>query len=396
MKKLLCILLIAISASELTAQKITGEDFKFIEQNADKLLKGSIIVSKDGVNLYTPDGKANYAALWTRDFAYMVQNAGYLIPKNDILRCIEHLIGGIRVDGAAPDRVQPDGIAVYSGGGISSPLGKPNLDNAPFLIFTVYDYLTKYSGLNPTEQSTLFKKWENILLKSINYLPLSADGLIYNDPENPHSPYGFTDTVKKGGKLLKESLLYWEACKKMYTLYSAAGMKSEAAQCKTRYTAVEKSISELWSSENGMFLAATQNCRQVDIWGNIYALYIDFPMSKLQEKTITENLTKNYDRYVKWGQVRHLYRGEYWESLLGGVPENRYQNGAYWATPSGWLIEVLYKSSPELAERTARDILSHFKNNGIFECVYDDYTQLDSYVASATNILPAIKKLSTK
>lgn len=377
----------------MARDRITSEDVEYVRQQADKLLKGSIMKSVDGTDLYTPDGQAHYAALWTRDFAYMVQNAGELIPAEDIKACIEHTISGIRVDGAVPDRVQTDNLAVYAGGSPEKPLGEPNLDNAPFLILTIYDYLTKYSGLNQSQQIDQFKKWESVLMKAVNYVPLSSDGLIYNDPSKPHSPYGFTDTVKKGGKLFKESLLYWESLKKLAILYEMAGMKQEQTECENRAKAVENSISTLWSSQNGMFLAATQNCRQVDIWGNIYALYIGFPLEKEKQKSIENNLVKNYDRYVKWGQVRHLYDGEYWEDLLMPVEHNRYQNGAYWATPAGWLITVLSKISPDLAQRTACDVIDSFRANGIYECIYDDYKQLDSYVVSVTNILPAVKLL---
>ena len=57
-------------------------DIKAVTQ---RLLNGCIIKANNGINMYTPDGKGNYPSLWTRDFAYMVESAGDLIPEDDII-----------------------------------------------------------------------------------------------------------------------------------------------------------------------------------------------------------------------------------------------------------------------------------------------------------------------
>lgn len=54
--------------------------------------------------MYTPDDKASYAAFWTRDFAYMIENAGDLIPTEDIINGIEYLIYNADENGWMPDR----------------------------------------------------------------------------------------------------------------------------------------------------------------------------------------------------------------------------------------------------------------------------------------------------
>ena len=116
-------------------------DIVYLQRTAKKLLEGCIIKASDGTPLYTPDGKAHYAALWTRDFASMVENAGYLMSMRIIEKCIDYLIKGIREDGAVPDRVQADGRPVYAAGSPESPLGEPNIDNAQFLVFAVWSFL---------------------------------------------------------------------------------------------------------------------------------------------------------------------------------------------------------------------------------------------------------------
>ncbi|MFV0397428.1 MAG: hypothetical protein ACK5JU_05380, partial [Bacteroidales bacterium] len=202
------------------SQSIDKEDISFLELKAEEYIKGCVIQSNSGINLYTPDGKGNYKALWTRDFSYMVRYTGQYIPDSDLKACIEYLIQGQRADGSMPDRVQPDGIPVYAGGGIHSPLGEPNLDNGPFMVLLVEDYLKRLPSDAAIKQ---FETWSDALEKGLDYLPKSKNGLLYNSPEKPHSPYGFTDTVGKTGYLFMESLLYWQACKAMETLYNKVG-----------------------------------------------------------------------------------------------------------------------------------------------------------------------------
>ncbi len=161
---------------------------------------------------------------------------------------------------------------------------------------------------------------------------------------------------------------------------------------KRRAELIERNIDLLWSDSVGMFLAASIDCRQVDIWGNAYAIYIGFPLNGKRER-ILQFLAQNYDRYVWRGQVRHLLKGEYWQRLLVPVQPDRYQNGAYWATASGWVIWALSQRKPELAKKMFRDLVNDFKAGGICECIAEGYRQLESYVVSATNPLGAIRRL---
>lgn len=366
-------------------------DISFLELKTEEYVRGCVIQSKSGINLYTPDGKGNYKALWTRDFSYMVRYAGQYIPDSDLKACIEYLIQGQRADGSMPDRVQPDGIPVYAGGGIQSPLGEPNLDNGPFMVLLVEDYLNRLPSNAANKQ---FIAWCGALEKGLDYLPKDKNGLVYNSPEKPHSPYGFTDTVGKTGNLFMESLLYWQACKVMANLYEKAGIVDKKNKFIQQSRKIEQSISTLWNSSDGAFYAASVDCKQTDIWGNIYGLYINFPFTANQKNAIERFLISNYNRYVQAGQVRHLLVGEYWNRLLTPVNKDSYQNGAYWATPSGWLIKVMAAINPELAKRTTTELIRYFRENGIYECFFNDDKKLSTYVVSVTNPLYEIKQLS--
>ena len=183
-----------------------------LEAAARQELDGCRVVAHDGTVLFTPDGQGHYAALWTRDFAYMVECAGHLIDPAEMRAAIDYLLRGQRADGCIPDRVQADGRPVYSAGAAGAPLGDPPTDNAQFMVSLVHDYVRLAGDLDLARQNM------PALGKALAGVPRSAGGLVYIAPGRRQSPYGFTDVVAKTGELLFSSLLYWDACGKMAAL----------------------------------------------------------------------------------------------------------------------------------------------------------------------------------
>ena len=97
------------------------------------------------------------------------------------------------------------------------------------------------------------------------------------------------------------------------------------------------------------------------------------------------------------GQVRHLLRGEYWQRVIAPpdvIAPETYQNGAYWATASGWVIDGLKQIDPTLAQKTLADLVADFQANGIWECINDGgYQKVEHYVVSITNPRGALRRL---
>ncbi len=377
------------SAKALAESNPPGAERNYLIETTRKLLAGCRVPADDGTALFTPDGKGNYRALWTRDFAYMVENAGDLLPPEQVEAALRYLIKGIRADGAAPDRVRPDGVAVYVAGGENSPLGEPNIDNAQFLAIAVDAHLQR---LAPAARIRLFREWSGPLDRAMDYLPRSPAGLVFNDPQKPHSPYGFTDTVGKTGELLFESLLYWTASRRLADWHERYGDSAAAEEFQKRAKLIETNLVRLWDEPAGALLAATVDCRQIDIWGNAYTIWLDFPLGPNRERVL-DFLTANRERFLWLGQVRHLLKGEHWQRLLTPVAPERYQNGAYWATASGWMMWALAQKDPALGRAVWRDLIADFRGHGVFECVNEGYRQLDSYVVSAANPLAAARRL---
>ena len=75
------------------------------------------------------------------------------------------------------------------------------------------------------------------------------------------------------------------------------------------------------------------------------------------------------------------------------VEKKRYQNGAFWATPSGWVMGALNGRTPELARRMFADLVEDFRSGGICECVNAGYRNPERYVNSATNPRGAARKI---
>ena len=88
-------------------------------------------VADDGTPVYFPDGSGHYAALWTRDFCYLVEGAGALLPADEILAGIDYLLAGQSPDGVIPDRMQPDGTPIYLAGPPDAPCGGPRRLTTP-------------------------------------------------------------------------------------------------------------------------------------------------------------------------------------------------------------------------------------------------------------------------
>ncbi len=353
------------------------EKFAWLRVAADRQLEGCQIQAHDGTSLFTPDGIGNYRALWTRDFAFMVEYAGDLLEDREVHEAVRYLLHGQRPDGCMPDRVREDGVAVYSPGGESNPINDHAKDNGPFMAKLVILDVNRRGDLS------FFSEVEGAIERGMDFLKRSPTGLVWNDPNDPQSPFGFTDTIAKSGDLLFSSLLYWEACNDLADLCRRSGA-GDAAKYRKQARRIRSSLDTLWDEDSGMFFAASEDCRQIDIWGSAYAVYVG-AASRRQSARIAEYLDRNYSSIVSHGQVRHLPAGQFWERMLIPIKPGTYQNGAFWGTASGWVIAVLARRNPEKAAEMFNALVVDYQNHGIHECINGEYRKVPHYVSSATN-----------
>jgi len=188
-------------------------------------------------------------------------------------------------------------------------------------------------------------------------------------------------------------VLYWSAGRILAGWAKTSGDLVEEKAWTKRARSVETHIDALWDGRTGMFFAASHDCRQTDIRGSAYAVYYGFPLGDKKD-SIVSWLASNFSRYAWHGQIRHLPAGEYWQRQLMPVEKERYQNGVYWATPTGWVMGALNGKDRTLAKRLWVDLIDDFRAGGICECVSPDGNrQPPSYVNSATNPLGAARRL---
>ncbi len=365
--------------------RVSPQLYASFERHARESLQAVRNLADDGTPLYFPDGSGNYPALWTRDFCYMVEGAGRFIPNDEILGCIDYLLAGQREDGVVPDRVYADGHPVYCAGPESQPLGSgPPTDNPQFLAKLLCAYV-KLSG----DHQALAQRM-GAIMAAIESVPLSREALVFIDPNSPHSGYGFTDCIAKTGKVLFSSLLYWEACQRLGATCAAYEYHEDAHYWYERAEAIGPNLHEFVDEEYGLFVAASGDCKQLDIWGSAYAAVIRVA-SKKQARNIGQFLIDFYDEFVYHGFVRHLLAGQNWQRLLADIEPGAYQNGGYWALPVGWVAQTLALVDEEIARMLLADAAAEFDEHGVSEWISPSERRLQAYAAGAAAVLGCLQ-----
>ena len=293
-------------------------------------------------------------------------------------------VRALRTDGAGVDCVKFDGTPIYMPG--YGTMGKnPVADGSQFTVGIAWHTWQK------TRDRKFLEEIVDPLVKTMKTVPLNPDThLVHIQPgqERDRCPYGFTDTVHKQGDVLFCSLLYVQACRQL------ADLLGELDRDADRWTAAADQTAAsvrrvFWDPQVGLFRAATVRCQEHDIWGSAFAVYLGVADVE-QSQMIARYFKDHYTKIVQNGQIRHLPGGVYWE-LAGQRDE--YQNGAFWATPTGWFVYTLDLADPALADQTVIDMVADFQKNGACEWIFGEHHRLPNYLASAALPLAGIRAM---
>ena|ERR1035437_1938469 len=82
--------------------RINREKYYQLKDLAKSVFAGCRHIAADGTPIYFPDASGHYAGCRTRDFCYMIEGAGELLPAQEILAGIDFLLAGQREDGIIP------------------------------------------------------------------------------------------------------------------------------------------------------------------------------------------------------------------------------------------------------------------------------------------------------
>lgn len=330
-----------------------------------------------------PSGDEKYVSFWVRDAAMMAESD--LVSDED-LKCYIEIIalcgqnsaetinlkhGLIVPPYAVADHISYDSYPVFFTGTYCSGYDQGNgmfgyfppfCDNFYFIMM-VGQYLKQSE-----DYQILRKEYKEIpLLERLEqafqgYNIDKTTGLCLSDSEKYTVDWGFVDTVKKSGKLLMSSLPRYNAAVILTNILKKIGSQSKTTYYTAEASKIKKNILEIfYDKDTGWLYSATGIGHQFDVWATEYAVFSGI----ISEKKTLEALYNGYRDHtaVVDGYVRHiLVGGDYsphsaWEATTTEM--NCYQNGAYWATPTGWYAYALYKYNSEI--NILEDFLRHYK-----------------------------------
>lgn len=342
-----------------------------------------------GFTLISPGG--NYPALWTRDFA-MSLDAG-LIGAEEILTQLRLLAqtqngarerrlasGAIIPPFAVVDHVNLAGGAVFYPGTYSAgedqgadPWGPlPPIDDHYYFIHAAY------AVFRDTRQTAFLHE----VMSGIPLLDrlVGAFHATTSDPDTGAAVarrdrravgFGFQDSVYLLGSLAFTTLLRWRAARQLAELSAATGRARPARELRRIAQRIAAHVVSVFGDprgRDGWLVAATEVGRQPDVWATLFALHLGVlpeRAARRARQTIVEAVQAPGHTIEYEGGVRHVPSNRYykpdqcWESSVSQV--NTYQGGAFWHTPTGWLLEALWPTHPEVAREVGQRYLTHLR-----------------------------------
>jgi hypothetical protein len=381
------LLLVAQQAGVVSPPPATvPEAVAWMERAARETIRAAERRMDDGTPAFPPQVGTGYEAFWLRDFAYTLEGACEAYSDEELIGACRLFVRSVSADGAGVDCVRFDGTPVRRPG--YDTMGEnPVTDGGPFTVAVAWHTWRR------TRDPALLAEVLDPLVRTLEAVPRNPlTGLVHITPGASweRCPYGFTDTVRKQGDLLFSSLLLVEAQRRLAELHRAADRANEAARHDDDAAAVAAAVrATFWDPELGLFRAATARCREPDLWGSAFAVYLDVADDE-QSLAVARTFARQHPGIVQRGQLRHLPAGVTWEQACA---PGTYQNGGYWATPIGWYVFTLDLVDPALADRTVLELVAAFQGDGICEWVNGDVHQLPGYLASVALPLAGIRAM---
>jgi hypothetical protein len=393
--------------------------------------------------LYRPGGRDDYPAFWIRDYALSIDCG--LIPWNEqlpLLRLVaasqaiapqpKLLPSGSQIpDGAVPDHVTFAGVPIFFPGTVDDAVHQgggnwgafPPLDGGPFLVHLVHEYVVNSGDVAILHESLNGTQLVDRLRAAVATMPLRPDRrVVHVEPGERGINFGFDDSVVHTGDLLFASLLEFRAKYELAELLDrlghqemagkpALGVKAtaEAELLREEAIAMRRALADTFALPDGLMTASTGMSAQPDVWGTAFGVYVHaFPPAV--ELRACAALASAYSAgTIAWhGAIRHVptdadaRADSAWERSLS--EKNRYQNGAYWSTPTGWVAYAIAQVDRELAARLLREFVDDLRAGDFrqgpefgapWECMHPDgdWRQNPVYMTSVTAPLAAIQRL---
>lgn len=167
-------------------------------------------------------------------------------------------------------------------------------------------------------------------------------------------------------------------------------MHDDAHYWYERVADLESRFDQFVDDELGVYMAASKDCKQFDIWGNAYAALVRI-YSKRRAKGLAEIFIDWYPDFIFGGCIRHLLVDESWERLLTDIEVDTYQNGGFWPLATGWVAQTMALLDEGIARMLLDDLLAEFNENGVSEWISPSQRAGTQYAASACSVLASIE-----
>ena len=345
-------------------------------------------VNTTGITLITPGG--SYPAFWVRDYA-MSLDCGLIGPDEMLpqLKLIAHcqnepseqksLSGATIPPFAIPDRIQMSGVPVIVALGMYQPTYPwgplPPADNHFYFTHIAWAYWrdTKDAAFL-SEQVDGYTILDRLIKAFHATVTDPQTGAVVSTPWRRMIGFGFQDSIVLLGAMCFATLLRWRAAKQLAELCHAANQPGAEKEFQAIAQTIADNIVPVFTDPkeiNGWLRAATKQCRQPDVWATLFALHLGVLPKDAEQRarqTVAESVAASGHIIEYQGAVRHVPTNHdfsdksAWEKPLpSGRGKNFYQNGAYWHTPTGWLIQALHPIDPALAEGVFDRYIAHLK-----------------------------------
>lgn len=353
--------------------------------------RGGMGPNATGITLVSPGG--NYPALWTRDFAMSLDcgliDAAEILPQLRLIaRCQngekERRLksGAILPPWAIVDHVNLAGGAVFYPGTYSSgedqgtpPWGPlPPADDHYYFIHIAYAVWRDTRDAKFLDETIGNVKLLDRLIGAFSS-PASdpKTGACTTDKERRAVGFGFQDSVYLLGAMSFATLLRYRAARQLIELCRACNRDSAAAEFTAAADTIAAHFPKVFADpagRDGWLQAATVVGRQPDVWATLFALHLGILPEKSAAKarnTVAAAVRAAGNTVEHQGAARHVPSDRYfkpnqcWEA--GGGAAGSYQSGAFWHTPTGWLIEALQPLDPALARQVCDRFIEHLRRN---------------------------------
>ena len=425
--------------AELPSQFLSAEDEAYLTGLAEAVLEASrvpagVSVAGHGPNttgytLIRPGGRNAYPAFWIRDYAMSLEarlitpeeqhHALFLTAEKQVDETIVLPTGSVLPPGSIADHISFGGVPIFFPGILEDYEAQggprwgllPSLDDHFYFIHMAAQYAAQTGQTAFLRDEVRGKPLMARLEAAYAVPPARLDtGLVYATEQSRGVNFGFFDTTVHTGDLFFCSLLKYRAARELAAMLAQLGDTVRSKAYENKASALQKNIVKTFAMDNGFFRASTEISGQTDVWGTAFAVYIEALPQPEAENACAALARALRHGTISWeGGIRHVptdadfSESSAWEQSY--AKKNRYQNGAYWNTPVGWVCYAVAKTDFSLAKQLAEEYVTQVRKDDFrqgeefgspWECMHpeENHRQNPVYLTSVTAPLAVFRKIA--